>query len=79
MTAFDVNLSCVVVGSCMTLGAWYRGASVKTLVGAAVAGALLGYMTLSVIYLGGLVAVIAAAVFLAVWLTLFLLVRRVGH
>ena len=63
----------------VVLVAWVRGASVEALVGVSVAGIVLAFVTWSAIGLGGFVAVVVAAAFLAVWMTSFLLVRRFGQ
>lgn len=57
----------------------YRGASRNETLGASALGAGLGLVMCSFAELVGLVALVVASVFLAVWLNLFLLVRRLKH
>lgn len=57
----------------------YRGASRDQTLGAAAVGAGLGLVMCSFAPLVGMVALVVVSVFLAVWLNLFLLVRRLKH
>ena len=71
-----VPVCCVAL---VVLVAWVRGASVKALIGMAVAGIFLAFVTWSVIGLSYFGVVIVAAASLPIWMPVFLLVHRFGH